>query len=288
MAAPKKEKDREVINIVSVSHAEATFCVLGTEPLICNRVSENAKRELLLPKGTKTAAEKASTLKHNPLEEFHASAHRSPDPNAPTLIVHPSTAFKGALRSAALDLDGSSKAQIGRLTYIPGQWVSIYGVPKLLMSIVRQADPKRTPDVRTRVIIPEWAAWVTVRYVTPLLREQVIANLFAGAGIISGTGDWRAEKGSGNYGSFEPILADNEDFVRITTTMGRAAQLEAMEKAEPHDYDSADLLEWYQTEVRRRGFTMVDGQLIAPPPVEKKKRPPKAIPGDEAILGRLS
>lgn len=42
-----------------------------------------------------------------------------------------STSFKGAIRSAALDMPGAKKAQIGRLTYIAGDFVGIYGVPKL-------------------------------------------------------------------------------------------------------------------------------------------------------------
>ncbi len=85
MAAPKKDEER-VIDIIKVTRGECRFAVLGTSPLILNRMSEKAKRTLLLPGGRKTAAEKQSTAKHDPYAEFHASGYRSPDPKAPTLL----------------------------------------------------------------------------------------------------------------------------------------------------------------------------------------------------------
>lgn len=248
-----KQKETEV-TISKVDKGQLTFCILGTRPIILNRLSEKAKMELLMPKGRKNSAEKAANLKHNPLEEFAASPYIMQSETSPTYIAHLASAFKCALRGAALDQPGSSKSQIGRLTYIEEDYVGIYGVPQLLMSVTRQAGMNRTPDIRTRVIVPEWAAYVTVTWVKPLINEQSVINLLVAAGISQGVGDWRPEKGAGSYGQFVPTDKDDPEFKRIVKDGGRKAQIRAMEAPECYDNETAELLNWFDVELRRRGI----------------------------------
>lgn len=249
-----KSASNEEIQIIQINTGTITVAVVGTTPLILNRMSEKAKRELLMPAPKKTAADKASNLKHNPLEEFRASPVRLRDAGAPTLLAVPSTAFKGAMRTAALDLPGAKKSQIGRLTYIPGEFVGVFGVPEIYSTIVRSADMNRTPDVRTRCIVPKWAALLNITFVKPIMREQAIANLLAAAGITVGVGDFRPEKGAGNYGQFEVVGADDERLIELMRTGGRAAQAAAMDDPQAYDEDTEELLSWFDVEVRRRGF----------------------------------
>jgi len=251
----KAKASNESITIMEVQRGMIEMCLLGTTPLICNSLSAKAGQQLLFPKGRKSAAEKQSTLKHNPYEEYRDSIYRLDD-DRNTLVALPSTAFKSALRSAAVDLPGSSKAQIGRLTYVPGDYVEIFGRPQLLMSITRCADINRTPDVRTRAIIAEWACRVTVVYTQPILKQQAIVNLMAAAGIMQGVGDWRPEKGKGDYGQFKLVSPDDKDFMRVTTR-GREAQLKAMEDAECYDLETEKLLRWFDGESAARGFKVV-------------------------------
>lgn len=250
------KKDTE-ISVLEINTCTIPFCIVGNSPLILNRMSEKVKGQLLLPPAKKNSAEKASTLKHEPLVEFQAAAYKDPDESAPTLLRHLATAFKGALRSAALDIPGASKSQVGRLTYVNGDYVSVFGIPKLLMSVTRMADINRTPDVRTRVIVPEWAACLSVTFVKPLLREQTVANLFAAAGIMQGVGDWRPGKGSGTYGQFRLVNADDPDYQRIVSGGGRAAQEAAMADPEAYDVETEELLAWFGVEAARRGFKVV-------------------------------
>ena len=250
----KKPADSGEVQIIEINTGTITVAVVGSTPLILNRMAEKAKRELLMPAPKKTAADKASKLKHDPLEEFRASPVRIRDDSAPTLLAVPATAFKGAMRTAALDLPGAKKSQIGRLTYIPGEFIGIYGVPQVYSTIVRSADMNRTPDVRTRCIVPKWAALLSITFVKPIMREQAIANLLAAAGITVGVGDFRPEKGAGNYGQFEVVGADDARLVELMRTGGRAAQLAAMDDPEAYDEDTEELLGWFDAEVRRRGF----------------------------------
>ena len=249
MATSPKE---EAINVQRVEQGVLRVNILGTSPLICNRMSEKARRELLLPNGRKTAAEKAGSLKHDPVFEFRASPYILP--TGPTLLGLMSSAFKGAMGTAALDLPDATKSKIGRLVYVEGDYVSIFGLPKLFMSIVRSADMNHTPDVRSRAILPEWACCVEVSFVEPIIRETAVLNLLSAAGITAGVGDWRPEKGKGAYGRFRLVDSDDPDFIRLTTEGGREAQALALAAPESYDSETEELLSWYMDTAKQKGF----------------------------------
>lgn len=254
MAKTKTTHTEDAVSVLEISKGAVTFCVLGTSPLVFNRMSEKAKRELLMPRGRKNAAERATTLKHDPVQEFRDSVYRDAADNAPARLVMPATAFKGAMAAAALDLPGVARSQIGRLTYVQGYNVHVFGVPRLFMSVVRSADINKTPDIRTRAILPEWAAMVTISFVKPLIRDQMVANLLAAAGVTIGIGDFRQEKGKGNFGQFDLVSADSVPFQALVRKAGRDVQDKALTDATPYDAESAELLDWYSAERKKRGF----------------------------------
>lgn len=251
MAAKKNTPDSEVITeVLKVSAGHVNISILGTSPLVLNRMSEKAKHELLMPKGRKNAAERATSLKHIPIEEYRASAYQLKE--GPALLALLATAFKGALRSAALDMPGMKKAQIGRLTYVEGDMVGVYGLPKLFMAIVRSADMNKTPDVRTRAILPEWACQLRVTYVEPLIRLNAVLNLLAAAGITIGVGDGRPEKGAMSYGQFKIVTPDDPAFKRILKEGARKAQEAALKSPTCYDDETTELLSWFDTERAHR------------------------------------
>lgn len=254
MAIAKKTDAVSEISIMEVQRGTMEFCVLGTSPLIMNRMSQKGWFELLAPKGRKTAHEKSVSLKHDPIQEFRAAPYIMHDDKAPTLLGVMSSGFKKSMGTAALRTPGVKKTEIGQLVYVPGEFINVYGIPKVFMAITRSADINRTPDVRTRAILPEWACKVTVTFVKPALREQSIANLLASAGFMSGVGDWRQEKGSGSYGSFKLVSADDKDFQRIVKTMGRLPQQKAMDEPIPYNDETSEMLAWFDVEIKRRGF----------------------------------
>lgn len=244
------------IDVIEFRKTEIEFAILGTSPVILNRMSEKAMRVLLAPAGRKTAAEKQSTMKHDPYAEFRASPYMIPDKSAPTLLAAIAPWFKKGISGAAIDM-GAKRTQIGRLVHVVGERLPLYGVPRLLMSVTRSADINRTPDVRTRAIVPEWACYVSVSFPTPVLNQQIIANLLAAAGQFQGVGDWRPEKGAGAYGQYEIVSRDDPRFLRVIESGGRAAQADAMACPVAYDEETSDLLEWYGVEAARRGFEVV-------------------------------
>lgn len=253
MATRKVETGSE-IQVIEVVKGQIDFCILGTSPLIMNRMSQKVWHELLAPKGKKNAAEKASSLKHDPIQEFRNSPYIIENKAAPSLLGILPTAFKGAMLTAALDMPGTKRTQMGRLLTVDWDMQPVYGIPRVFMSITRSADMNKTPDVRTRAILPEWACKLTVTFNKPILRDQSVANLLAAAGMQSGVGDWRQEKGSGSFGAFKLVSSDDKDFLRITKTMGREAQQEAIDNPIAYNAETEEMLAWFDVEIKRRGF----------------------------------
>lgn len=267
-AAAKKEI---TIQVDPFRTESTTFCLIGGyeiagqkiggTPQIQNRVNEKAKRELLFPLGRRrSAASRAQSLKHDPIAEYRASVYRSRKPDEATLLMFPAPAFHAAMCTAALDIPATKKAEIGRLTWIGGHSVNVFGVPQLFMAIVRNSDQNHTPDIRTRAILPAWACMITCTYITPKLNQTAIINILNAAGLVAGIGDGRQEKGKLNFGQFLLTTTDDPRFQHIMRTGGRQAQIEAMANPVCYDEDSEELLSWFQEEVVRRGATLASDE----------------------------
>jgi len=229
------------------------FAFIGTSPLILNRMADKAKRALLMGGGRKNAAEKAANVKHNPVAEYRSSVYRNSGPNPPTRLCFPSPGLKGTIKTAALDMPGATKSEMGRRVWVPGTHINVYGIPELMMSVVRSADIAKTPDIRTRAIVPQWCGTVTFHFARPLVTERMITALFAAGGILCGIGDWRQEKGSGSFGQFRICSKADSEFKRLTATAGRVAQDKALEHYTCYDEETQELLEFYNAEIIRLG-----------------------------------
>ena len=244
--------DRQPIEITvpEVSVADVLVRVVGTSPLIMNCMSAKARRELLIPKGRKTRADRALGPKHDPPSEYQHSVYFwNKDV---TLLAFPALAFKDAIMTAALDMPGTYRTQIGRLVWVNGWYVPVWGVPQVFMAVVRSADINRTPDVRTRAILPEWCSEINLRFMTPFLSADAIMRLLYMAGMTAGVGDFRQEKGKGSFGQFRICAADDEEFLRIRDSGGRSEQTMALENPEPFDPDTAEMLSWFADEAAAR------------------------------------
>lgn len=249
MAIKKKPETIEKEISVQLERYSAEFCLLGESPLIIHSMSAKAQRELLLPRGRKTAADKALSLKHDPYQEFNDCLYRAAAGD-PTALCMPSSALKAAICNAALVVPGAKRAEMNRLLYVPGDYFPIYGTPMLHMSVVRSSDMNRTPDVRTRVIVPKWAAKIIVHYTRPIISLDTVKNLVAAAGITIGIGDWRIEKG-GSMGGYR-IAGPDDAAITALLAEDRAAQEAAIAAPAPYDANTLELLSWYDEEVAKR------------------------------------
>lgn len=252
----RKAQEGAGIEIPQIETATVEIHLVGSSPLIMNPMNQKVSRVLLAPPPPKNRADKASRLKHDPMAEYRESMYlmREQSSAEPTLLGMPSTAFKTAMITAAKDVPGSSKAQMGRLTFVESDMVPIYGVPQLFCAVTRQSDINHTPDVRTRAILPTWAARVLVTYVKPLLKYQDIFNLMTFAGVTIGVGDWRQEKGSGNYGRWRLVNANDPEYVSIVASGGLEAQKVGYDTPTMYNHETESLLSWFFDYAEDRGF----------------------------------
>jgi hypothetical protein len=217
-------------------------------------MSEKARKELLIP-SEKTKASRALKLKHDVVEEYRSSPYVLDDKSAPTRIVIPAVSFKRVLESMALDVPGMTKSTITRNVVAEGHHIAFYGVPELKMDVVRSADMARTPDVRTRAVVREWCCEITLRFPVPLLSGKILTDLLGIGGLLRGVGDYRPEKGAGDYGTFVIVPPSDANYQRIMKTGGRKAQVEALEADSPplYDEETEKLYLHFVKEVEARG-----------------------------------
>lgn len=245
-----KKEESGVIVIQKPQQGHVSIWVKGKTPFIYAAMSEKAKRELLNPRGKPNAAEKASRMKHDPPKEFYDSMYRRIG-SGPTRLVVPATMFKAAMCNAALRIPGVKKTEIGQLVWVCGDVLDLYGVPELMMRVVRSADMNRTPDIRTAAIVREWACCVSIDYSVPTLAAPAIYNLLESAGLFMGVGDFRPEKGKGNYGQFS--VCEKADVAALLKSGGLAAQDEAIKAETAYDSETENLLTWWREEKQKRG-----------------------------------
>ena len=260
----KSDLKAGTIHVTEIELGYSVFYLHGTTPLVYNKMSGASKRYLLLPPLKKTTADKVMHLKHDPIAEFRSSVHYMP-PGNKTFLGFPAGGIKRAMASAATDMPGSSKAQIGRLVRVTAddKWtnlVCVWGLPKLFMQIVRNSDMKRTPDVHTVAKLDEWLIRIEVMYPRLLLTTTSIYNLLNAAGMFIGLGDGRQEKGKLDNGSFEVFGQENAGKFKDLIKIGYKEQEKAMEKAEPYSAEELELLTWYNEELKIRGKEKPDGK----------------------------
>jgi hypothetical protein len=262
MAAKAKAEVSTSLDIAAPEIGKIRVSLLGVTPLIYNAVSLKTMQTLLVPPPKKNATERQSTLKHEPMVEYQSSVYRHREDSHPTRLFFPGGGFKAALKSAALRLPGLKKTEIAQLTWIEGRDIDVYGIPQIYMAGVRSADINRTPDVRTRAIVPQWATEITIAYGKPQLSDKSVANLVAAAGMLCGIGDGRQEKGYG-HGTFE-IVADNDPrFLAIKAAGTRAAQDAALENPEAFDIETENLLRYFDEAVAAMGDRLTGRKLKA-------------------------
>lgn len=246
----KKTVEQEIV-VPALRRGIVKLRIIGQTPMFQNRMAAKAKQQLLVGGRKKTAADRAQ-IKHHPLAEFRDSLERMGD--GPTALGLRVVAMKAAMCTAALETAGITKTSAQRLLFMPGDLTPLYGVPQLRMDVVRSADINRTPDVRTRAFLPKWGAEIEIQHVLPQLPTSSVVTLACNAGVLVGLGDFRQEKGKGSFGSFRVIGPEEQDseWDELVAGHGREAQLAAIDDPKFADEDTAELMDFFFGEEKRR------------------------------------
>jgi hypothetical protein len=252
MVEMKKQEAGQEIIIESMRTGKADVWIKGISPLIYNAMSKKVKEGMLTGSQRKSNAEKASSLRHYPVDEYRASVYAR-DGEGATRLTFPAVAFKSAAVEAIRHIpnSGTSMVAMRQLMWVVGDMCDVYGVPQLHMAVTKQSGITGAPDMRTRAILPEWCCCITLQFVMPILNETTLARLLDAAGLVIGVGDFRQQKGKGNYGQFQ--IASREECAEIIKRGGMKMQDKALENPECYNQETRELLEAYETERKRRG-----------------------------------
>ena len=164
----------------------------GDSPLICNRFSEKAKKQIR-DKQTKKA--KVAKEAKDPDADYRGSLYEYAEGG----FGFPTIGFKAAAISACRNVDGITMTAARQAFHIPGELVKIDGEPEMREDMVRLKGS--TADIRYRGAFNEWKASVAVRFDANVISAEQLVNLFNIAGFAVGVGEWRPERG-GQYGMF--------------------------------------------------------------------------------------
>lgn len=242
------------MQILKLDFQSVGVYVVGTSPIICNRMSKKTW-EILENGGEGKKKGRYTTIKHDALAEYRESPYTLD--GGPTRLGALAVWFKKSMMTAALRMPRIHKTEIGQLVRVEGERIPLYGIPQLFMAVTRSKDIDHTPDVRTRAIIPEWAVLLDIRFLKGRLNTKSIGDLLASAGVVSGVGDWRTEKGSANYGSFRLADANDKELKKILATGGRAAQIKALNVPTFYDDETEELFLQHRAYAEERGFKVV-------------------------------
>ena len=166
--------------------------VRGLAPLICNRWSEKAKKQML---DKQTKAAKLAKEAKDPEADFRGSLYQYPGGG----YGFPSVAFKAATVRAGTYCDMKMTYLRGAF-HVLGDLVKIEGEPHSREDMVRVG--MGTADIRYRAEFPEWSATLPIILNMRALSIDQLVNLLNLAGFAVGVGEWRPER-DGQFGLFE-------------------------------------------------------------------------------------
>lgn len=211
----------ERINLAKFLSTKAVFAqfstwIVGLSPLICHAWSKKAKDEMLFKQ---IKALKPAKEARDPESEFFASLYEMGE-EGEGVFGFPATAVKKCLLSVAHKDKGVPRELVMRSLWINAKYVSVRPAlagaicdlplvrlwgsePLMREDMVRiGAGMRKTATLAYRATFRTWGIRITGRYNASVLNEEVIQFLAAEAGVATGIGDWRNEKG-GSFGSFK-------------------------------------------------------------------------------------
>jgi hypothetical protein len=197
------------IHITKIDTETILVPIIGTSPLIVNKFSEKAQRQMLDAQQGK----KSPKVARDPETEYRAALYHTKDGYG-----FPVTAFKAATVGAArfyvrmTDLRQFlfMKGEISEKD--PQALVEIAGEPEMRQDTVRLAGPSRSADLRFRPMFREWSTTLHVIYVRSSLSRDSVLSLIDAGGMGIGVGEWRPEK-RGEFGTYKVDPSRNVEFV---------------------------------------------------------------------------
>lgn len=244
----KKQVKPETKSIVDdFETREAVVWLKGTTPLLYASLSKAIKLSLLGFKRDRSISDRTVCEPYSPLADYRDSVHTG-DGSGPTRLTLPSHAFRHAFAQVTRHLNtGVTMLQMKQLLWLPGDNVSVYGVPELLMGVEKRH--KEHVTLCANAIVPQWCCKLSVRYVYPNLSDVAITEIIARAGSGVGVGrTYRADVR--DYGRF--CISDEKRVAKIVKAGCIKQQDAALETPAMYDEDTEQLFSAHQVIAAKR------------------------------------
>jgi len=190
---------KETIDLSPIEVGIMRIPILSDSPLIVNRFSEKAKRQLL----DKAQGRKSPRQPKDPESEYQAAFYRFEDGG----YGIPAIAFKSATVGGARFFSAITMTALKQFLFFKGevgldgqQLVRIIGEPRMREDVVRIGKGTGT-ELRYRPEFLEWSAVLDVVYVKAALTKGSVLSLIDAGGLGVGVGEWRPER-DGTFGTF--------------------------------------------------------------------------------------
>jgi hypothetical protein len=209
-ATPTASTPITALDIRALSTESMLVPILGTAPLIMNKFSEKARRQML----DNMTGRKSPKEPKNPEAEYQAAMYKLDDGSYGV----PALAFKNSIVDSSRFYGKSVSMVILRMgVFVKGVFpqaggqalVPITGEPHMREDVTTVGMGGH--DLRYRPEFSEWSAVLPIKFVSTLLTADSVLSLLQAAGMGVGVGEWRPEK-SGDFGTFQ--VDESREIVR--------------------------------------------------------------------------
>lgn len=211
-------KKSEVVTIKPIEVKTFEVTIRGTSPLIVNKFSDRAKKQIEEKQQKKAKQPRAV---RDPKAEFRAACYMMPGSPAAleknAQYAFPAAGVKKACIQATRFVSGLTMEQAKGAFFIfncdrRGSAIAIESPtssrrqfhPTMREDTVRLASPGRPLDLRYRAEFTDWKMTFVVKFNSAYTNADQILNLLNLAGFAVGIGNWRPGC-SGMFGMFEVV-----------------------------------------------------------------------------------
>ena len=201
MARPKKSESKTKDINASMNLKSITIPIVGTTPLIMHKFSSKSVTQLKeigeIESGMKQGGKKKNIA--DPEEDYQNSIYYFADGKRCGM---PAVALKSAMTYAGYQIYKKPQTQTRASIFVCPEenetgdgLVEVQGEHRMREDMVRVGTINKVASPRYRAEFPEWKMNVTIQFFSDVISEEEVVKLLAAAGIASGLGEWRPQKG---------------------------------------------------------------------------------------------
>lgn len=212
MARPKKSESliKDIDAGMNMKEIHAT--IVGITPLIMHSFSQKIYNQIKeageIESGMKQGGKKKNIA--NPEEDYQNSIYYFADHKRYGM---PSIAIKSAMVYAGYQIFKKPQTLTRAAIFVcPGEQetgnglIEVNGEHRMREDMVRVGTINKVASPRYRAEFPEWKMDITIRFFANVISEEEVIKLLAAAGLASGLGEWRPQRG-GQMGMWQVVSA---------------------------------------------------------------------------------